>query len=160
MNKFIAVCYDGNQNVARLVDTGDGPFGKIFATDLGLPSDWDILALVEAPNGLDTMVVINDDKCRLVDFPGIRRAALCIALDNGGINRERSEQQMLEELYTWLELQPVEDLFRFDPWLKDLSDEALETVCCDSQSDAGVELMKGAPAGLDDFLNAYFDQVC
>ncbi|TIM13840.1 MAG: hypothetical protein E5Y67_15275 [Mesorhizobium sp.] len=92
-------------------------------------------------------------------YPGIKRAALEIAYDNGGINRMRSEKTMLGELARFLERQPEEILPAIDAWLSALSGDDLQTVCAGEQSEVEV-LLRGAPPFTDSLLNDYFDEVC
>lgn len=92
-------------------------------------------------------------------YPGIKRAAIEIALDNGGINRDRSMSQMLADFGNWLEDQDQAILPSIDAWLTDLSEDDLSTVCCGEHSDMQ-RLIKSAPPGTDDLLNRYFDEVC
>ncbi|MFA6966080.1 hypothetical protein [Bosea sp. (in: a-proteobacteria)] len=92
-------------------------------------------------------------------FPGIRRAALEIALDNGGINRSRPIGQQRRELKRWIARQPQEPLREIDAWLAGLSDEDLNTVCAGEASEQDV-LLKDAPPFTDKLLNDYFEEVC
>ena len=92
-------------------------------------------------------------------YPGIRRAALEIALDNGGINCRRSVKQQDREFEKWLAKQPEEILPPIDLWLAALSDDDLSTACCGEQEEMA-ELLKGAPPFTDSVLNDYFDEVC
>jgi hypothetical protein len=92
-------------------------------------------------------------------WPGITRAALEIAYDNGGITRMRSEERMLGQLERWLETQPQDPLPAIDAWLLALSDEDLETVCVGEQLEVAA-LMASAPPFTDQLLNAYFEEVC
>ena len=92
-------------------------------------------------------------------YPGIARAALQIALDNGGIHRGRSVDQMKKELHRWLAGQPEEEIQPIDAWLSSLSDEDLSTVCCGERSDVE-EVLSAAPPFTDDFLDRYFNEVC
>ncbi|MGF7005810.1 hypothetical protein [Aminobacter sp. BE322] len=93
-------------------------------------------------------------------YPGIVRAALEIAYDNGGINRFRPETKMRKEFADFLERQPQEILPAIDAWLTGLSTEDLETVCCASCEPEGEALMAKAPPFTDQLLNDYFDEVC
>ena len=97
---------------------------------------------------------MNPDK-----WPGIRRAALEIALDNGGINRFRSEKQQQREFRKWLEKQPQELLPAIDVWLSGLSDDDLQTVCGGEVTEADAILANGPPF-TNQLLNDYFDEVC
>jgi len=92
-------------------------------------------------------------------YPGIERAAYLIALDNGGINRNRSEDQQKAELAEWLNRPLPFDLPAIDAWLAGLTDDQLEVACCGEHYEMAV-LMKEAPPGTDKFLNDYFDEVC
>jgi hypothetical protein len=92
-------------------------------------------------------------------FAGIERAAILIALDNGGINRFRPEAKVRKEFAHWIETQPQEMLPPIDAWLASLTDEQLELVCCDTEN-GGHELLLSAPPFTDDLLNTYFDEAC
>jgi hypothetical protein len=92
-------------------------------------------------------------------YPGIRRAALAISYDNGGINAIRSEKQMLRELALFLERQPAEILANIDAWLSSLSDDDLNTICCGEVSEAD-RLLRDAPVFTDGLLNDFFNEVC
>lgn len=46
-----------------------------------------------------------------IEWPGIECAMFLIALDNGGVNRDRPEQQVRREIRQWLAKQPA-DLLR------------------------------------------------
>lgn len=92
-------------------------------------------------------------------FPGIKRAALEIAYDNGGINRHRSESAMLQELERFLARQPSELLPDIDRWLLALSDSDLETVCCGEERDQ-LSIVKSAPPFTHQLLDDYFNEVC
>lgn len=92
-------------------------------------------------------------------FPGFARAALLIALDNGGINRTRPEAQMKRELREWMARQPAEILPSIDAWLAGLSKDDLETVCCGEASEADA-LLATAPPFTGQMLDNYFDEVC
>jgi hypothetical protein len=92
-------------------------------------------------------------------FPGIARAALEIALDNGGINRFRPQEQQRRELSKFLERQPQEILPPIDAWLTSLSDEDLSTACCGEHSEMEA-ILASAPPFTDQLLNDYFDEAC
>lgn len=92
-------------------------------------------------------------------YPGIRRAALEIALDNGGINRFRSEKKQGRELDRFLAKQPDEILPAIDAWLAGLSDDDLLTACCGEQTEMEA-LLSSAPPFTDKLLDDYFDEVC
>lgn len=98
------------------------------------------------------------------DFPGLKKAFLEIAYDNGGINRERSEETMLEEASQFLYNNAFK--FEYEPmskWLDELSKEDLSTLCAGEHSE-GQEILMRLPPLLrkrtDTLLNQYFDEVC
>lgn len=103
-------------------------------------------------------------------YPGIASAALLMALDNGGINRDRSQQNLWDTLATFLVLclqdpphQGVRvmvagQLKAIDDWLLTLSAEDLDTICAGEQSEAA-EITARGPEGVSDFLNMIFDNV-
>ncbi len=93
-------------------------------------------------------------------WPGIQRAALEIALDNGGINRFRSEKQQQREFRRWLEKQPQELLPAIDAWLSGLSDDDLQTVCSGGEGPEQDALLASGPPFTNQLLNDYFDEVC
>jgi len=94
-----------------------------------------------------------------IEWPGIECAMFLIALDNGGVNRDRPEQQVRREIRQWLAKQPADLLPAVDKWLASLSDDDLETVCAGEHTDAQA-LLASAPPFTDQLLNAYFDEVC
>lgn len=95
----------------------------------------------------------------LVRFPNIKKAALEISYDNGGIHRDRSEAKMLRELNTWLmEHETFYAMPAIDAWLAGLSQTALQTVCSGEESEATV-FLRSAPADTSALLNAIFESV-
>ena len=94
-----------------------------------------------------------------MEFKGIKRAALEIAYDNGGINIYRSERKMVGELERFLAKQPIEILPAIDSWLAGLSNEELSNVCCGEHTEMQAA-MAFAPPFTDQLLNDYFEQVC
>ncbi len=103
-------------------------------------------------------------------FPGITKAALSLAYDNGGINRERSEEDCLRELGEylgehWLRADHAGlrtllfcSLIGMDRWLSTLSDEELGTACNGEEREAH-EVLSRAPLGTDELLNGIFENV-
>ncbi|MCX5516175.1 hypothetical protein C3941_19485 [Kaistia algarum] len=97
----------------------------------------------------------------MADYPGIARACLLIALDNGGINRDRSEVQQNREMTQWLAKQPGDVLPAIDAWLVALSDDDLDTFCCGGEDEPETEAIRAtAPPFTDDLLTRYFEEVC
>lgn len=92
-------------------------------------------------------------------FPGIARAAFSIALDNGGINRNRSEKQQRRDFNQFIDRQPPEILADIDAWLSSLTDDELETACTGEQTEMD-DLLSGSPPFTDKLLNDYFNEVC
>lgn len=94
-------------------------------------------------------------------YPGIYRAALEIALDNGGINRSRPVEQQRREFSRFIERQPQEILPAIDAWLAGLSDEDITELCCGGEGEPGPDaIRKNAPPFTEQLLNDYFDEVC
>lgn len=89
----------------------------------------------------------------------IREACLTISYANGGINRFRSEKEVVKKFADFCESRPYEnELKAVDAWLGTLSLDQLETVCDGEQSEAAV-ILKTAPAFTETFLNEWFE-VC
>lgn len=94
-------------------------------------------------------------------YAGIRKACFLIALDNGGINRERSAAKQGREFDRWIAEQDYPNLSEIDGWLDAHTEEELEIVCCGGTGESEVEAIRAmAPAFMDDLLNNYFDEVC
>lgn len=101
-------------------------------------------------------------------LPGITKAALEIAYDNGGINRDRSEEDLHADLDKFFrERTPEHSGLRgtvaahwqaIDGWLNALSEDALLTVCAGEEQDVA-EAMVGAPPGTDVLLTEIFECV-
>lgn len=89
-------------------------------------------------------------------YPGIARAALEIAYDNGNINRESTEQDELDELERLLKTWEKNNLQVMDAWLSALSEEDMATVTA-GEDTAMNELLKLAPEGTDDLLGEIFE---
>lgn len=97
-------------------------------------------------------------------YPGIARAALEIALDNGGINRARSEEQQRRDLARWIDQKATTrfpNLDEIDAWLASQSDQQLKDICCGGEGEPEQDAaMRHAPPFTDAFLTAYFEEVC
>lgn len=97
-----------------------------------------------------------------VRYPGIAKAALEIAYDNGGINRHRTEAGHRRDLNRFLDRQtlPVDVLVAIDGFLSELSDDDLLLVTAGEQSEAEEFLRtKAAPPFLGALLNDIFEKV-
>lgn len=95
----------------------------------------------------------------MIDFPNIYRAALEIALDNGGINRTRPVEQQRREFYQWLAKQPSEPLPDIEAWFGTLNDEQLRSAVSGAEPEDQA-LLATAPPFTDDLLTRYFEEVC
>jgi hypothetical protein len=92
-------------------------------------------------------------------YSGIARAALEMAYDNGGVNRDRPERVTIEELdYVLANIndESPDVLGVINDWLVRLSDEDLVTAVAGEHSEVQ-ELMKRAPLGTAELLNSIFD---
>lgn len=100
-------------------------------------------------------------KRAIIAYPHIKEACFQIALDNDGINRERSKEQWAAEFSRWIaaDAYPPEVLRAVDDWLGTLSAHDLETVCCGEAGEVH-ELLKSAPSPTNEMLNRYFEEVC
>lgn len=98
----------------------------------------------------------------MFDYPALLKAFQLIALDNNGINRNRSaEQQNGEAIQFIIEEEQVKrfDLAAIEEWLKARTDEELDTICTGEESEMEHELFN-APFGTNDLLNHYFNTIC
>lgn len=98
-------------------------------------------------------------------YPGIVRATVLMALDNGCINRERSEENLTRDLYNWLNDEAVPEfgytpsmLAEIDAWLAQRTDEQLELVCCGEEGEA-LTATADAPLETDLLLTTLFMEV-
>jgi len=97
----------------------------------------------------------------MADVPGIAKACFLIAIDNGGIHRDRSAQKQSSDFAKWIAKQDYPNLSEINAFLAALSDDDLDLFCCGGTGDPDVEVIRStAPAFTDDLLNAYFDEVC
>ncbi len=91
-------------------------------------------------------------------YPGIAKACLMVALDNGGINRERPIGMWAGEFSHWLEhFHPIAPLEPIEKWYAQLTDEQVEVVCTDTEDPSFAALHREAPVGALDLLSNYFD---
>jgi hypothetical protein len=92
-------------------------------------------------------------------FPGIEKAATEISYDNGGINRDRSEEAMLRHLRRYLSTIPYYDeLSAIDNWLGALNADDLDTVCAGEQTEME-DLLANAPPFTGQLLIDIFENV-
>lgn len=101
-------------------------------------------------------------------FPGIWKATLAMAYDNGAVNAERSESELAADLLTWVNLRPrvITFMLATDRWLDGLSEEDLSTVCCGEEAEAdalirktGAPIHRHLPRYARRLLNDIFEQV-
>jgi hypothetical protein len=96
-----------------------------------------------------------------IHYPGIAKACFEIAIDNGGINRDRSEADQRKAFEAWLPTQPAEWLGPIETWLSSLSVDNILLVASGGEDEPEtLAAREGAPPFTDDLLNAYFDEVC
>lgn len=93
------------------------------------------------------------------DFPNIYRACLEVALDNGGINRDRPVEQHRREFDQWLAKQPQEILSDIEAWFASLSEEQLRSAVSGAEPEDQA-LLASSPPFTDDLLTRYFEEVC
>lgn len=94
-------------------------------------------------------------------YPGLRRASLEIALDNGGIHRGRSVEAQEAEFERWLLRHPSDVLDPVDAWLASLSEDDIRVVCTAGEGEPEqTALLEVAPPFTDYLLTDYFDEVC
>jgi hypothetical protein len=90
----------------------------------------------------------------------IRKACLLISYDNGGVNRYRSETQVLREMQKFVDSRPYNDEIKaIDAFLGTLTPDQMETICAGEESEANAILV-GAPAFTETLLEEYFEEVC
>lgn len=94
----------------------------------------------------------------LTAYPKIKTAFLAIAYDNGGINRVRSQEQMLAEANEWLSKQVKYDLDHIEKWLSNRDDGEIEMICTDSEAYENTH--EHIDENVDNFLNDYFNEIC
>lgn len=89
-------------------------------------------------------------------YPGIKKAALEIAYDNGAVNRGCTEEAVLKRLDDFLTNNEEIDLKAIDEWLEGLEPEALNILCCGDSGDIA-HLVEQAPIYTEALLNNWFD---
>ncbi len=104
-------------------------------------------------------------------LPGLTKAALEIAYDNGGINRGRTEADAGKELidflakrynaisHTGVRISVALQWAEIDRWLNAQTPEDLLCICAGDDEEQE-RLLKDAPAGTDELLNDIFEEVC
>jgi len=89
-------------------------------------------------------------------FPILQLALFEMAYDNGAINRERTEESVIESGIASLVGYSDEDLAEVSAELSTLTLEELGTVCTGDQDDP---VCKARSAKLNDVLNALFESL-
>ena len=93
------------------------------------------------------------------EYPAIDKATLEMTYDNGGVNRDRTEADMLLALDQCLHRHAVDyDLHAINYWIESLSTEDLVTVVAGEQDDQD-RLLEDAPEGTSEVLLAIFEDV-
>lgn len=105
-------------------------------------------------------IIDPDDPWRGQPYEGLARACFFIALDNGGINRDRSAEDWARDYTAFAEAN--EDgvpIMAINDWLKTIDPPDLETLCTGEGSLADA-IAEAGPKGVSDLLNRYFEEVC
>lgn len=91
-------------------------------------------------------------------YPAIAKATLEMAYDNGGINRDRSEENCMQDLDAVLGAEGVyhDDLVKIDAWFASLSDDQMQVAVAGEETEMKV-LLASAPPHTDELLNDIFD---
>lgn len=92
-------------------------------------------------------------------YPKILNAFQLIALDNGGINRNRPVEQQEEESIKFLSEYEQDSLDAIEAWLAALTDEQLDTFCNGEHTEMDAIAQLG-PENCTDLFDEYFDEVC
>lgn len=95
-------------------------------------------------------------KCR---WPGIERACLEIAYDNGGVNSMRPEKKVFQECRAFLEQNDNGYLDQIDAWLAAQTNEAISIIAGGEETEIE-DAMQGSPPWTNALLNQYFNEVC
>lgn len=92
-------------------------------------------------------------------FPGIAKATIEMAYDNGGVHRERREHDVLRDLDTVLNdgVAIAFNLSEIDKWLATLSDDDLQIAVAGEETERE-QLMGTAPPGTDALLDEIFER--
>lgn len=97
-------------------------------------------------------------------FDSIYKACFAVTLDNGGLNRYRSEEQIKQEFDDFIVTYEArhlgsQNLFAIDAWFSTLSVEQMKTATGGEESEIE-EMFLAAPFGANQLLNAWFDEHC
>lgn len=93
------------------------------------------------------------------EYPNIYRAGLEISYDNGGINRDRSENDFCKDLQKFIDNYPRKELLpSFDLFLGSLTKEELITLCAGDQDEAR-DIMIECSCDIGSLLNEIFEKV-
>lgn len=96
-------------------------------------------------------------------YKGLSRAALEMAYCNGGVNRNRSEADVLYALDDLLKeehIQQTFDLAAIDTWLNGFSSVCLQEIVDGEEETVFATMQKKlAPQGTNEFLNILFEEV-
>ena len=98
-------------------------------------------------------------------LPHIYSVAREIAYDNGGINRERSEEQQRREFDEFIGSEGYDfaDLKKIDEWLTNLNSQQIQILAAGEETER-MALIATVPhefqQKLDQLFDNYFDEVC
>jgi len=92
-----------------------------------------------------------------LSYPGIEFATKEMAYDNGCINRDRSEEDLIRGLYNWLrDVDPetfnATTLQMIDVWLSSLAEKDMHLLCAGEEGEQHDVLMC-APVGIREYAN-------
>lgn len=92
-------------------------------------------------------------------YPGITRAAVEMAYDNGGIHRFRSEATVVRRLSRFMDTVDLEpqQLREIDQWLSLLSEDLMQTAVAGEEAEMLALMRRGPPFAhklLNDMFNA------
>lgn len=102
-------------------------------------------------------------------YPNIWDACFLITVDNGGLNRNRSVEQIQTEFEAFIErVQKTEswNLVAINNWIGTLDrksygvlDSQFDILCCGEETERDA-LLNGSPIGTNDLLEKWFEEVC
>lgn len=97
------------------------------------------------------------------EYPGVVKAALEISFCNGGINGNRSEEDMMNELDFFIKSTSwghyASYLRDISDWIQTLTYEQVNLIC-DGEEQEMDKFLENAPYGTKDILADIFNNVC
>ena len=93
-------------------------------------------------------------------LPKLTEALLTLSACNGGINRDRPEEQVAREIDLFLKQYTEEyDLPAIEEWLGTLTPAEIETMVDGEETEAR-EITDRGPPKVEDLITKYFEEVC